>query len=395
MSTFLVLAEINSNFATSFGSIEERFLPVKKTNFMRTYNIIGVMSGTSMDGLDIAHVSLTEKEDGKWDYAINAATTVPYGDRWRLRLSKLRHQNSMIFYKTDRYFGQFIGEHIMDFLEENELSADLIASHGHTVFHQPENNISVQVGNGNSIYGVTGIPTVTDFRYLDVVLGGEGAPLVGVADEYLFSEFDMCLNLGGFANISADISGVRVGYDICPSNIVLNRIAREFDKEYDEDGEIAAKGQIDYDLLEELNEVPYYHQAPPKSLGREWISKNFWHIVRNSYAKKEDKMKTLCDHIALQIGNNIHDLASGDASGKRVFVTGGGAFNKTLIDHLKSHTEAEVVVPDDMMVNYKEALAFALFGILRVKNKVNVYGRATGASKDTVSGALYGDFSAL
>ncbi len=353
------------------------------------------MSGTSMDGLDIAHVSLTEKEEGKWDYTINAGTTVPYGDRWRLRLSKLRHQNSMIFYKTDRFFGQFIGEHINDFLEENDLKADLIASHGHTVFHQPENNLTVQVGNGNSIYGVTGIPTVTDFRSLDVVLGGEGAPLVGIADKYLFGEFDMCLNLGGFANISADISGIRVAYDICPSNIVLNRIAREFDKEYDEDGAIAAKGAIDYDLLGELNEIEFYEMEPPKSLGREWISKNFWHIVRNSVAKKEDKMKTLCDHIAQQIGNNVYDLSSGDASAKRLFVTGGGAFNHTLIDHLKSHTDAEVVVPDAMMVNYKESLAFALLGILRVQNKINVLANATGAKSNTVSGALYGDFSQL
>lgn len=362
---------------------------------MRTYNIIGVMSGTSMDGLDLAHVSLTEVSEGKWDYKINAATTIPYGERWRLRLSKLRHQNSMVFYKTDRFFGQFIGEHILDFMEENGLKADLIASHGHTVFHQPEHNLSVQVGNGNAIYGVTNIPTVTDFRYLDVVLGGEGAPLVGIADHYLFGEFDMCLNLGGFANISANISGVRIAYDICPSNIVLNRIAREFDKEFDENGEIAATGQIDYDLLAELNEIPYYDQEPPKSLGREWISHNFWHIVRNSVAKKEDKMKTLCDHIAQQIGNNIYDLSSGDASTKRVFVTGGGAFNKTLIEHLKSHTDAEVIIPDEQMINYKEALAFALLGVLRVKNKINVLANATGAKHNSVSGALYGDFSGL
>ena len=260
-------------------------------------------------------------------------------------------------------------------------------------FHQPEQNVSVQVGSGNAIYGMTKIPTVTDFRALDIVLGGEGAPLVGIADHYLFGEFDMCLNLGGFANISASISGVRIAYDICPANIVLNRIAREFNQEFDEDGVIAAKGSIDYDLLAELNEIPFYEQEPPKSLGREWISRNFWHLVRNSYAKKEDKMKTLCDHIAQQVGNNIFDLSGGDATAKRVLVTGGGAFNATLIDHLKSHTDAEVVVPDDMVVKYKEALAFALLGILRVQNKVNVLANVTGASSNTVSGSLYGDFS--
>lgn len=353
------------------------------------------MSGTSMDGLDIAHVSLTELEPGKWDYSINAAATVPYDEKWRLRLSKLRHQNAVIFYKTDRYFGQFIGDNVRAFLDEHGLEADLIASHGHTVFHQPEANISVQVGSGHAIYAATGVPTVTDFRYLDVVRGGEGAPLVGIADHYLFNEFDMCLNLGGFANISANISGVRIAYDVCPSNIVLNRIAREFELEYDKDGEIAASGAIDYDLLSELNDIGYYEQEPPKSLGREWISKNFWPAVRNSYATKEDKMKTLCDHIAQQVGNNIFDLSSGDASTKRVFVTGGGAFNKTLIEHIKSHTDAEVVVPDEQIVNYKEALAFALLGILRVQNKINVLANVTGASENSIAGSLFGDFSKL
>ena len=205
----------------------------------------------------------------------------------------------------------------------------------------------------------------------------------------------MCLNLGGFANISADINGNRIAYDVCPCNIVLNRIAREFGKEYDENGEIAEKGNIDYDLLSDLNGISFYDYEPPKSLGREWISSNFWSHVRNSVAKKEDKMKTLVDHIAQQIGNNIEDLASGDSSGKRVFVTGGGAFNKTLISHLRTHTEAEIIVPDDKMVEYKESLAFALLGILRVQNKTNVLAIATGATEDSVAGSLYGDFSKL
>jgi anhydro-N-acetylmuramic acid kinase len=362
---------------------------------MRKFNIVGVMSGTSMDGLDIAHVSLEEQSEGKWSYSINAATTVSYEEKWRLRLSKLRHQNSMVFHKTDRFYGQFIGENIKSFLDENGLEADLIASHGHTVFHQPENNITVQVGDGNSIYAYTGVPTVTNFRALDVILGGEGAPLVGVADQMLFGEYDMCLNLGGFANISAEQNEGRIAYDVGPCNIVLNRIAREFDQEYDKDGEIAERGQIDYDLLGDLNAIEYYSYEPPKSLGREWISTNFWDRVRNSDASKEDKMKTLVDHIAQQIGNTIEDLSGGGASGKRVYVTGGGAFNKSLISHIRTHTEAEVIVPDDMIVDYKEALAFALLGILRVQNKTNVYNEATGASKSSVSGSLYGDFSKL
>ena len=180
-----------------------------------------------------------------------------------------------------------------------------------------------------------------------------------------------------------------------PCNIVLNRIAREFDQEFDKDGEIAGRGLVDYDLLEELNNVEYYSYEPPKSLGREWISTHFWDRVRSSEASKEDKMKTLVDHIAQQIGQSIEDLSSGDSSGKKVYITGGGAFNKALISHIRSHTDAEVIVPDDIMVDYKEALAFALLGILRVQNKVNVFNVATGATKSSVSGSLYGDFSKL
>ncbi len=362
---------------------------------MRKYNIVGVMSGTSMDGLDLAHVSLTEREDGKWDYSINEDITIEYGEKWRLRLSKLRHQNSMIFHKTDRFYGQFIGENIRQFLDDNNLEADLVASHGHTVFHQPENNITVQIGDGNSITAFTGLPVVTNFRAIDVILGGEGAPLVGIADELLFGEYDMCLNLGGFANISGNKNDQRIAYDVCPCNIILNRIAREFEQEYDKDGEIAERGEVDYDLLGDLNAVEYYSYEPPKSLGREWISTHFWANVRASEISKEDKMKTLVDHIAQQIGNSIEDICSGEASGKRIYITGGGAFNKTLISHIRTHTLAEVIVPDDSVVNYKEALAFGLLGILRVQNKTNVIAAATGAKSDSVSGSLYGNFSKL
>lgn len=362
---------------------------------MREYNVVGVMSGTSMDGLDLAHVTLSEQAEGKWEYTINAGTTVPYVEKWRLRLSKLRHQNSMIFHKTDRFFGQFIGEEINNFLAKHSLEADLISSHGHTIFHQPENNITVQIGDGNSITAVTQLPVVANFRAIDVVLGGEGAPLVGIADKYLFGEYDMCLNLGGFANISADAKGERIAYDVCPCNIVLNRLAREFNQEYDEDGKIAETGLIDYDLIETLNGVDYYSYEPPKSLGREWISTHFWGLVRQSDISNEDKMRTLVDHIAQQLSHSIEDLCGGDASVKRVYVTGGGALNKSLISHLVSHTTAEIVLPNETEINYKEALAFGLLGVLRVQNKINVLSAATGASRDTVSGSLYGDFSKL
>ncbi len=361
---------------------------------MRTYKVVGVMSGTSMDGLDIAHCDLTEQENGNWTYKINVAKTVAYNDLWRLRLSKLRNQNALNVYKTDRYFGEYIGELINEFLAEHNLDADLIGSHGHTIFHQPENNVSYQIGSPSAISAVTDIPTVANFRMMDVSKFGEGAPISGIGDRSLFGEFDMCLNLGGFANISGTVDGKPIAYDICPCNILLNRIAREFGKEFDEDGQIAEQGSINYDLLSDLNSIDYYKLPYPKSLGREWINENFWFRVRESDASKEDRMKTLVDHVAQQIGSNIEDLTE-DSSTARVYVTGGGAHNKVLIDHLRTHTDAEIIVPEADVIEYKEAVIFALLGVLRVQNKTNILSSYTGAENDSVAGELAGDFSRL
>jgi anhydro-N-acetylmuramic acid kinase len=348
-----------------------------------------------MDGVDLALCELTKKDDGKWDYKIAQAETIAYDETWRLRLSKLRNQNALNVYKTDRYYGEYIGRLINDFLNHYNLEADLISSHGHTIFHQPEDFITYQIGSGSAISAVTGIPTVSNFRAMDVVKFGEGAPISGIGDELMFSEYDFCLNLGGFANISAVVEGKRIAYDISPANILLNRIAREFGQDYDEDGKIADQGNIDYDLLGDLNAIDYYHKPYPKSLGREWINDNFWYRVRNSEISKEDKMKTLCDHIAEQIGKNIEDLSNGDSSTKRVFTTGGGAHNKTLIEHLRTHTDAEIIVADDTIIEYKEALIFALMGVLRVRNEVTVLSSLTGSDSDSIAGELSGDFSKI
>jgi anhydro-N-acetylmuramic acid kinase len=361
---------------------------------MTEYKVIGVMSGTSMDGIDLVHCTLNQT-NGTWSYKINAAKTIDYDEKWRLRLSKLRSQSAFNFVRTDRYYGEYIGLLINDFLSETNLSANLISSHGHTIFHQPENNITTQIGDGNAISAITGIPSVTNFRAMDVILGGQGAPLVGIGDKLLFGDYDMCLNIGGFANISATVAGKQIAYDICPANILLNRIAREFDMEFDEDGRIAETGKIDYDLLGDLNAIPYYKEAYPKSLGREWINQNFWSIVRECKIDKQDKMKTLVDHIAGQIGQNIDDLADGDSSKIKVLATGGGGLNPVLIDYIKSNTDAEIVVPDAQLINYKEALVFALMGVLRIQNKPNVLASLTGAEADSVSGSLHGDFSKL
>lgn len=361
------------------------------------YNVIGIMSGTSMDGVDLALCEIGE-ENGRWEYKIIAAQTTPYDSKWRIRLSQLRKQTPAIYVKTDTFYGHYLGSLIKDFIAKHNVKVDLIASHGHTVFHQPEGGITAQVGSGAVIHAATGLPVVSDFRSVDVGLGGQGAPLVPVGDQLLFSEYNACLNLGGFCNISAEKDGAISAFDICPGNIILNRIARNLGKEYDTDGEIALSGGINYELLKKLNSLEYYNLDGPKSLGREWINSTFWPIVRDfeKTSKQEDLMKTLADHIAGQIAKTIEGFDNGDPENYKVLVTGGGAYNKALMELLSTHSDAKFIVPEDTnIIEYKEALIFAVLGLLRVKNRPNALASATGASRDNIGGALYGDFSSL
>lgn len=360
------------------------------------YSVIGIMSGTSMDGVDLAHCEIKE-EQGSWSYRITVAETIPYDNKWRIRLSQLRKQPVFIYPKTDTYYGLFLGKLVNEFIKKHNLHVDFISSHGHTVFHQPESGFTAQLGSGSAINAVTGLPVVCDFRTGDVANGGQGAPLVPMGDALLFGDYDVALNLGGFANISFQQDGERKAYDVSPANIIFNRIARNLDKAYDENGEIAAGGTINYDLLKVLNNLEYYKKEGPKSLGREWINSVFWPEVRDyeQGEKQENLMKTLVDHVAGKIADALYKIDPNPEQLK-VLVTGGGAFNQTLIELMQTHCDAQFIVPEDKtIVNYKEALIFALLGVLRVKNQVNVKASYTGAKADSISGALYGDFSKI
>jgi len=360
---------------------------------MKKLNVLGVMSGSSMDGVDLALCEIQE-ENGNFSFKMLQTATYDYDEKWRLRLSKLRTQNALTYVKTDIFYAHFLAELINDFITTNNLKVDLVASHGHTIFHNPEVKTTAQIGDGATLAAKTKLPVITDFRRADVALNGEGAPLVAIGDKLLFGEYDFCLNLGGFANISANTNGKNIAFDICACNILTNRLARDIEQPYDNNGEIAEKGKIDYDMLNELNELEFYQQEGPKSLNRDWISDALWPIVKEfRELPLEDRMKTVVDHIAFQIGKAIEKLSDGNSDGKRLFITGGGAFNTTLIDHIKSHTEAEIIIPENDMVNYKEALIFALLGFLRVQNKANTIATATGASEDVIGGAMSGNYS--
>lgn len=361
------------------------------------YNVLGIMSGSSMDGVDLALCELQE-DGGQWAYRIVEAETIPYDSKWRIRLSQLRKQTPAIYAKTDTFYGLYLGSLVNQFIKKHNVKVDLIASHGHTVFHQPESGFTAQVGAGSSLHGSTGLPVVSDFRTVDVALGGQGAPLVPMGDTLLFANYDACLNLGGFCNITATSNGSLTAFDICPGNIVLNRIARNLGKDYDHNGEIALSGSINYDLLKKLNELPFYTKTGAKSLGREWINSEFWPIVREyeKTNKQEDLMKTLADHIAGQIAKTIDALTDNQPEGYKILVTGGGTYNEALIDLMRTHSDAEFVIPEDKnIIEYKEALIFALLGLLRVKNQTNVLSAATGSKADNIGGALYGNFSSL
>lgn len=357
--------------------------------------VLGIMSGSSMDGVDLALCDVQVSGTG-CDAKIIKGITVPYNETWRVRLSQLRYQNAELFAKTDVFYGRYLGELVAAFQKETGLEVDLVASHGHTIFHQPHGWLTSQIGDGATLSAFAGLPVVSNFRRADVALGGEGAPLVAIGDEMLFNDYDFCLNLGGFCNISTLHEGRRIAFDISPCNIVLNRLAREVNQAYDKDGALAEQGSVIYPLLNALNEVPYYGKSYPKSLGREWINKNFWHLVRDfDDSPVTDRMKTLVMHIAMQVKRSISSLTDKPLEECKVLVTGGGAMNACLVDYLKSETECEIVVPDAQLVNYKEALIFALLGAMRVKNVANVLCSATGASGNHVAGSLDGDFSKL
>jgi anhydro-N-acetylmuramic acid kinase len=313
-----------------------------------------------------------------------------------VRLSQLKYQNPEVYARTDVFYGRYLGELALAFQSESGITIDLIASHGHTIFHQPHRWITAQVGDGATLYGTSGIPVVSNFRRSDVAAGGQGAPLVTLGDELLFNQYDACLNLGGFSNISIKTASGRISFDVAPCNIVLNRLARERKLKYDDGGKLAEDGNIIYPLLEQLNGISYYRKSAPKSLGREWINKEFWHIVRDfDDHPVEDRMKTLVMHIATQVSMAIEAHAQKPMEEMQILVTGGGAFNDTLMDYLRSESEANLVLPDEQTIQYKEAMIFALLGVLRVKNLSNVMSASTGASRAVIGGSLDGDFSKL
>jgi anhydro-N-acetylmuramic acid kinase len=343
--------------------------------------VVGIMSGTSLDGLDLAAVEFHRSET-KWKFSIVAAKTVKYSNEWEEKLRTAPELSGEKLIELHNTYGQFTGQQINRFIKNHQLLPDLIASHGHTVFHQPEKGFTLQAGNGACIAAETGMTTVADFRTGDVALGGQGAPLVPVGDRLLFPEYESCLNLGGFANISFEQNGKRVAFDICPVNFILNDLARKLGKPFDENGDLGRKGKINNRLLEKLNKLDFYNQSPPKSLGKEWMDNYFFPVIEESNLSVQEKLRTAYEHIAVQIAKVAPE------NGK-VLVTGGGVFNSFLIDRFRKHLKCEMVIPTPEIINFKEALVFAFLGLLRYLGEVNCYASVTGAKRDSSAGVIF------
>ncbi len=346
--------------------------------------VLGLMSGTSLDGVDLALCKFSASA-GTMHYKLIDAATIPYPYYLKEKLDDALNISPQNLHSLDQELGEFYAEQILFFLKTHNAPPLLIASHGHTVLHQPDKGITMQIGNGDVIAKRTGIIVINDFRIQDVSKGGQGAPLVPVGDRDLFGNFRFCLNLGGIANISFDQDGIRTACDISPCNMALNTIASWIDIDYDRNGDLASRGEVSSALLDRLSALEYYSLPAPKSLGKEWFMRTFLPEIRQAEITIEDLLCTVNEHISDQVAAFINTY---HIKGSRVLVTGGGARNKFLVDRIRNKCRSELLIPGEQIIDFKEAIVFAYLGLLRFQEKINVLASVTGAHTDTSAGII-------
>ena len=347
------------------------------------YNVIGVMSGTSLDGIDLCYSEFTLKES-HWSFSIKTCETILYNEYWAEKLSQANNFHDTILFDLDKEYTSYLATVINDFIKKYQIAnIDFISSHGHTVYHQPEENYTFQLGNRIELRELIKKPIVCDFRVQDVALGGQGAPLVPIGDLLLFKDFSHCINLGGFCNISIKNDSQIIAYDICPVNVVLNYLSKKIGFSFDKDGNHAKSGSVNKQLLKDLNQIEYYVEEPPKSLGIEWVKENIFKIFDKYNITNEDKLRTYTEHICTQIAMNI------DGDHPQILFTGGGVKNKFLMSRLSKIMKQKFQLPEIEIIDFKEALIFAFLGILKVRNEINCLRSVTGAEKDHSSGVYF------
>ena len=346
------------------------------------YRVIGLMSGTSLDGLDIA--CCTFSRDDRWHFELHEATTISYDELWRDRLRTAHTMSGMELAQLHVDLGKQHGAWVKDFMREHSVHVDFIASHGHTIFHQPHLGTTLQIGSAPHIAAATGVDVIADFRTTDVAHGGQGAPLVPIGDLWLFGNYPMCLNLGGIANVSVKESLHMEAFDIGLCNMALNHFAEKLGVAYDLDGALSRMGSVNELLLEQLNSLDFFKQPAPKSLGKEFWVNEFLPVVNRAVVTMHDALRTITEHIAIQIAEALRKREQGE-----ILVTGGGAHNGFLMERIAAHTQHRVVVPEKKIVEFKEALIFAFLGALRMAGESNALASVTGAKRDSVGGAIY------
>jgi len=346
------------------------------------YKVLGLMSGTSLDGLDIAYCFF--EWTGRWSFEIHAAETFSYDDVWRNRLANAQTLSGIELATLHVDLGKLHGHLVHQFLKMHSIKPDFIASHGHTVFHQPQLGVTVQIGSAPHIAAAAGLDVVCDFRTMDVALGGQGAPLVPIGDIFLFGEYPLCLNLGGIANVSVKKSLQVEAFDISLCNMALNYYAEKKGMPYDAGGQIAQSGTVSDPLLARLNSIDFFAQPAPKSLGKEFWVEMFLPLLEDTLISERDAVRTITEHIAIQI-----DAATRNVPSSSMLVTGGGAHNTFLVERIKAHTQHVVIVPDKKIIDFKEALIFAFLGALRMERQSNAITSVTGAMRDSIGGAVY------
>lgn len=357
-----------------------------KLKTINKYSVIGLMSGTSLDGIDVAFCDF-EWGKKQWHFSIKVAETFNYSSKWKTKLSSAPSLSGEKLKQLHSEYGRFLGELINQFVKKNKIKkVDLISSHGHTIFHQPKNKFTFQLGDGNALHAVTGLPVAFDFRSLDVALGGEGAPLVPIGDQLLFADYDVCVNLGGIANLSLDVKGKRKAFDVCFCNMALNYLSGKQGKDFDENGNLSSQGSVNEKLLNALSKIYQESGNKKPSLAREGFENEFLPLLENDKIDLPDRLRTVCESIANEIA-----MAIPTAKKKpKLLTTGGGAHNDFLIGLLKQKLskQVEVFIPNNTIIDFKEALVFAFLGVLRSRGEINVLKSVTGAKRDSCSGVL-------
>jgi anhydro-N-acetylmuramic acid kinase len=355
------------------------------------YRAIGMMSGSSLDGVDLVFASF-ESKGQQWIHEIHHTECIPYSGSWKNKLRHADQLSAIDYLQLHIEYGKYIGQLLQNFIEKYALAykVQLISIHGHTVFHQPSNGFTHQLGEGAVIAAITGIPVIADLRTMDIAFSGQGAPLVPMGEKKLFSGNRIFLNIGGIANLSVHNDTI-IGFDICPANRILNTLAEKEGVPFDDKGSIARSGKVNPIILEQLNALNYYQQPYPKSLSNQYGEDVVLPILNRSGLSTTDTLATYTEHIAIQIRNACKPFIPGDAAVKpSMMITGGGAFNEYLIERIRHHLpELEIIIPEEKIIQFKEALIMALIGVLRWREEPTALSSVTGARKDSIGGAIW------